>query len=390
MRKLAIVIQRYGAEVCGGAEVHALCMAERLTKYFDVTVLTSKAIDNMTWKDEYKNDYEEINGVKVRRFSVDSPRDPNLYDIAYNNAKKSNSTISEQEKWMEENGPRVSGLIKYIEDNKDDYDLFYFVTYVFYPTYFGINAVGEKSIFNPCAHDEVTLYFDMFKNSFRNTKAIFYNSYEEKLLCERIFDLKGKLDNDGRGGDAASIPDKYSEAEFREKYNIHDDYIVYVGRSDFHKGIIELFDYFIKYKSAKGGNLKLVCMGKGDSPFPQREDIINLGFVSEEDKYSGIAGSKLLVLPSKYESLSIVVIEAMALSKPVIVNAECEATKAHCVKGNAGLYYRNYYEFEACMDYILNNEDVAKQMGINGKKYTDENYSWDAIVKSFVELAEKV
>ena len=65
------------------------------------------------------------------------------------------------------------------------------------------------------------------------------------MLCERVFDLKGKLDNDGKGGDAASIPDNYSEKEFRNKFNIYDDYIVYVGRSDFHKGIRELFDYIL-------------------------------------------------------------------------------------------------------------------------------------------------
>lgn len=389
MKKLAIVIQRYGEKVCGGAEVHALKMAEYLTAYFEVTVLTSKATDNMTWEDVYENDIEVINGVTVRRFSVDKIRNSEDYIAALNKAQKYNASLEDQEAWMRENGPCVSGLIKYIKENKDYFDFFYFVTYVFYPTYFGIKEVGEKTIFNPCAHDEMTLYFDMFKNSFKNAKAIFYNSYEEKLLCNKIFDLKGKIDNDGRGGDAASIPQYYSAEDFKKRHGLK-DFIVYIGRSDFHKGIKELFDYFIKYKKHRDNGLKLVCMGKGEIDFPQRDDIINLGFVSEEEKYSGLAASKLLVLPSKYESLSIVVLEAMAMKKPVIVNASCAATKAHCDKGNAGLYYDNYFEFEACMDYLLDHENVANQLGENGKKYTDENYSWEAIAKSFVELTEKM
>ena len=155
MKKLAIIIQRYGEEVCGGAEVLALKMAEYLTAYFEVTVLTSKAIDNMTWEDVYENDVEVINGVTVRRFSVDKVRNSKDYDAALNKAKKYNASLEDQEAWMRENGPCVSGLIEYIKENKDYFDFFYFVTYVFYPTYFGLKEVGEKAIFSPCAHDEV-------------------------------------------------------------------------------------------------------------------------------------------------------------------------------------------------------------------------------------------
>lgn len=69
-KKICCVVQRYGMEVNGGAELHCRQISERLTPFYDVEVLTTKAIDYMSWKDEYSEDEEILNSVKVRRFSV--------------------------------------------------------------------------------------------------------------------------------------------------------------------------------------------------------------------------------------------------------------------------------------------------------------------------------
>ena len=131
-------------------------------------------------------------------------------------------------------------------------------------------------------------------------------------------------------------------------------------------------------------------MGKSVIDVPKHPDIINLGFVSEEEKYNGISGAKALILPSKFESLSISVLEALSIRTPIIVDGECEVLKGHCVKSNAGLYYRNYFEFEGCLNYMLNNPTKAAEMGENGKKYVDNNYTWDVIVEKFRIMIEKM
>ena len=51
-KKICCVVQRYGMEVNGGAELHCRQISERLTPFYDVEVLTTKAIDFMSWKDE--------------------------------------------------------------------------------------------------------------------------------------------------------------------------------------------------------------------------------------------------------------------------------------------------------------------------------------------------
>ena len=86
MKRIAFVNQRYGLEVNGGSEYYTRLMAERLAKYYEVDVLTTKAVDYTTWKDWYVRDVETINGVTVRRFSVAQERavDFDAYNAAPN------------------------------------------------------------------------------------------------------------------------------------------------------------------------------------------------------------------------------------------------------------------------------------------------------------------
>lgn len=75
MRRLrvALVVQRYGLEVNGGAELLCRMIAERLASRHSVEVLTTCAVDYVTWKNEYAPGLAEVNGIPVRRFRVDRP-----------------------------------------------------------------------------------------------------------------------------------------------------------------------------------------------------------------------------------------------------------------------------------------------------------------------------
>ena len=96
----------------------------------------------------------------------------------------------------------------------------------------------------------------------------------------------------GTGVEVKCIPDA---AAFRSKYGIEGDYLIYVGRIDEGKNCPAMFRYFLEYKKRRpDSGLKLVLMGKQVCDIPEYKDIISLGFVSEEDKFSGIAGAKCL------------------------------------------------------------------------------------------------
>ena len=122
---------------------------------------------------------------------------------------------------------------------------------------------------------------------------------------------------------------------------------------------------------------------------PERDDILSLGFVSEEEKYDGMSGAEFLVLPSLYESLSIVVLDSMKLQVPVLVNGKCTVLKAHCRKSKGGLYYGNYEEFERAVDFLLTHEEEREEMGKNGRKYVEANYQWDVILGKLSSLIDQ-
>ncbi len=392
MKKIALVNQRYGLEVNGGSEYYTRLIAERLTDEFQVDVITTKALDYTDWNNYYTTDEEDINGVHVRRFPTEKCRaeDFNEYNGEYLSKIAGGHFSEEEEKiWFEKQGPYCPAAIDFIRKNRDNYDAFIFVTYLYYLTVMGMPEVAEKSVFIPTAHEEPFIHFKTFEKIFRLPKAFVFLTDEEKNLVQNLFNNREiPCEVMGTG---VEIPCKPDKTAFRQKFGIKDDYIIYVGRIDEGKDCPMMFRYFMEYKGRHPENrLKLVLMGKPVCKIPRHGDIITLGFVSEEDKFSGISGAKALVLPSKFESLSISVLEAMTLSVPVIVNGVCEVLKGHCIKSNGGLYYMNYFEFEGILDYIFSHDEEYALLCRNAADYIEKNYRWDVIMKKFKEVIDSI
>lgn len=385
MKRIALVNQRYGLEVNGGSEFYTRLIAERLAEKYQVDVITTKALDYTTWEDHYTADEEEINGVRVLRFGVEKPRAADFNEFNGKYLSSGKRDIDTEKIWFEKQGPYSPAAISYIRENIGNYDIFIFVTYLYYLTVMGLPEAAEKAILIPTAHEEPFIHFKTFEKMFTLPRAFVFLTDEEKALVQGLFDCKHiPCQVMGTGVDIPCEPD---EKSFREKFGIDGDYIIYVGRIDEGKDCPTMFKYFTEYKKRRPeSKLKLVLMGKQVCDIPKHRDIISLGFVSEEDKFSGISGAKALVLPSRYESLSISVLEAMSLSVPVIVNGICEVLKGHCVKSNGGLYYMNYFEFEGIIDYIFSHDGEYQCMRENARKYVEENYRWDVIMKKFDEI----
>ncbi len=387
MNKICFVIQRYGLEVNGGAELLCMMLAERLKDLFEVDVVTTKAVSYMTWEDEYKNDQEVINGVNVYRFSVTRPRVKEVFDEINGKFLTGQLKECDEQEWIDKQGPYSPKLIEYLKNNNNTYDVFIFLGYLYYPAVMGMACVKDKAIFMPLAHDEPFLRIRKIRKEFYMPRAFFFNTEEERKLVRSKFlnyDIPYLI-----GGSGVVIPQSINSIRFCEKYNIN-NYIIYVGRIDEGKNCHEMFDFFLKFKKEHPSDLKLVLMGKPVIDIPEDDDIISLGFVSDDDKFDGLMGAKFLLLPSKYESLSMVVLEAFSLGKPVLVNGNCEVLKAHCEKSEGGFYYKKYIGFESKMNILLNNPELCKMMGENGQKYVKKNYQWDVIVSKLSKLIEYV
>lgn len=386
--KICFIVQRYGLEVNGGAELHCRQLAEHmLAKYKEVHVLTSKAIDYMTWKDEYKADEEVINGVTVHRFSVSHERKAKEFNAINGRFFAGDLRVDEERDWIEKQGPALPGLLDYLKENKDNYDAFIFFTYLYYPTVLGVDIVKEKAIVIPTAHDEPFLRMKIFDDVFLKPRSFFFNTEEERVLIHNKYHNE-HIPSD-LGGVGVEIPEVIDGERFKEKYNLS-DFIVYVGRIDEGKNCHQLFKYFIEYKKRNNNDVKLVLMGKPVIDIPKHKDIISLGFMDDQDKFDGMAAAKMLILPSEFESLSMVVLEAMSVGTPVIVNGKCPVLKGHCTKSNGAFYYNSYFEFEGEINYLLEHPEVVSVMNDNAKKYVDENYQWDVIVERLFCMIEAI
>lgn len=386
-KKIAIVNQRYGAEVNGGSEYYTKKLAEHLLPYYDIEVLTTTALDYDTWKPYYPEGEQIVDGVFVRRFPVKKQRNRNEFRIV----NKLLLTLPPLFKvleplWIKAQGPFCPELIQYIREHKEEFHAFVFVTYLYYTTVMGVPEVAEKSILVPTAHDEYCIYFSVYRKLFQMTRGIVYLTEEERNFVQGLFNNEGIPYQ--IAGSGIDVPEQVDIIGFREKYHIRSAYALYVGRVDIGKNCDDLFDYFNKFNEVRKNQVKLVAIGKVMMKKPESEYIQLLGFVSEEDKYAAIAGAKVLIMPSAHESLSLAVLEAMAFGVPVMVNGDCAVLEGHCRKSGAGISYRDYEEFERGLSRIVYELEYYQNMRDTGKKYVKEYYNWNETVKKYRKIID--
>ncbi|MDY5099930.1 MAG: glycosyltransferase family 4 protein [Oscillospiraceae bacterium] len=388
--KIAFVVQRYGEEVIGGSESECRMYAERLTPYYDVEVITTCAIDHLTWRNDHAPGVSTLHGVTVRRFPVSRERDlGRFFQLSQQlTAKGSGRTEEEIEEWLRVQGPVADGAIDYLCEHAGEYKVVLFMTYLFYLTAVGLPRFPGRSILIPTAHDEWSMYFACYREIFEYARGFVYNSEAEHRFVDSLFlETAGKPSiTIGAGVEypAGLLPD------IRERFGITRPYVLYCGRVEGAKGCDRLIDYFAAYKRRFGGELMLVLTGKVDMPLPQREDLLALGFVSEEEKYALMASSVAFALASQFESLSIVVLESLMMGRPVLVNGECEVLRDHAVISKAGLWFRDADEFCGALRYLLTHPAEYAQMCENGRRYVAERYNWSAILARLRGLIELV
>lgn len=384
MIRVAFVVQRYGLEVCGGAELHCRWVAEHLAKYFDVHVITTCSLNHLPWDNYYPEGEEEIGGVKVHRFRVDRQRDHLAFDTLTRKVFGEQHTYLDEIAWIQMLGPHSSDLLRYIASARAEYDLFIFFTYQYFTSVFGLPLVPDKAALVPTAHDDRGIYLDVYNPVFHLPRFIIFNTDTERSMVHWRFD-NHRVPN-AIVGTGIELQAEIDPCGFLSRYGIEQPYLAYVGRVEPAKGCDTLLDYFAQYKDERGGGLKLVLIGKVEMPLPRRADVVSLGFVPEREKFEGIAASSVMILPSEHESLSMSNLEAWLMGVPVLVNGYCQVLKDNCLKSNGGLYYTSYEEFAACLDLLLADAGLRASLADNGRRYYEENYSWDAIERKYLEI----
>jgi glycosyltransferase involved in cell wall biosynthesis len=382
--KLAVVVQRYGLDINGGAELHARYVAERLSRHAQVEVLTTCARDYVSWRNELPVGEEHLNGIPVRRFPVDRERTPEDFGRRSQHVFERTHSIADELAWLESEGPTSTALTTYVRRHAADYDFFIFFSFRYYHAYHGFRAVPQKAILVPTAERDGAIGLGLFGPVFRGVRALMYNSFEERAM------IQGLSGNTGVPhvivGIGSEVPDRTHPDRFRRTFGIKGPFIIYVGRIDENKGCTQLFDFYTQYTKWRSRDLSLVLVGKSILPIPDHPGIRHLGFLDDRDKFDGIAAADALVMPSFFESLSMVALEAWALGRPVLANAKCDVLQGQCLRSNAGLYYESSEEFSEALALLQSNRRIASALGSNGRAYFQRHYAWPVIERKYTEM----
>ena len=382
---VGIVVQRYGADIGGGAELHARYVAELLARHMTVRVLTSCARDYITWTNEFAAGTETINGVPVERFRVARERQLRVFAERTRHVFERTHTLQDEIEWLDDQGPLSPALIASLK-RRPGFDFLLFFSLRYYQSYYGARAVADRAILVPTAEREAAIALGIFQPVLRGVRAIMYNSPEERAMLQR---LSGNEHVPGVVvGVGSRIPSAVDPARARAKFNLTGPFLVYVGRIDPNKGCGDLFEFFSDYIRGSRRPLDLVLIGTAAMPIPDHPRIRHLGYVTDQDKCDIIAAAEALVMPSYFESLSMVALEAWALGRPVVANARCDVLVGQCLRSNAGLYYENGREFRAVLDALFDRPRLAETLGRNGRDYFGRHYSWPVIERKYLDMFE--
>ena len=344
--KLAIVVQRYGADINGGAELHARYIAERLARHADVRVLTTCARDYVTWRNDLPAGSDTVNGVPVERFPVAHERNELDFGRRSTHVFTRQHSLHDELDWLDSEGPASPDLINRITVQADEFDYVILFSARYYHAYHGARSIPGRAVLVPTAERDPALGLALFGPIFRGVRAIMYNSFEEQALIHAVSSneqVPGVI-----VGVGSDIPRAVEPARARQKFGLTGPYVIYVGRIDVNKGCAELFDFFIRYVDGHPHPPTLVLIGTPVIDIPVHPRIRHLGFVDDQDKFDAIAGATALIMPSYYESLSMVALEAWALGTPVVANARCDVLLGQCLRSNAACTTRTIRSLPAC------------------------------------------
>jgi len=385
--RIAVVVQRYGAEINGGAELHARYVAEHLARHADVDVLTTCARDYVTWENELRAGVESINGLPVRRFPVARPRTPELFARHSATVFDQPHSLQDELAWLDSEGPTSPALLRYIETNAGTYDWFLFFSYRYHHAYHGSRAVAKKAVLVPTAERDSTVGLAMFPPIFRGVRALMFNSFEERAMLQHVAGarLPGVI-----VGIGSELPERPQPERFRQRFGVRDPFAIYVGRIDENKGCKELFAFFQQHIRNARSRMQLLLIGNTILPVPDHPMIRHLGFVSDEDKFDAMAAADVLIMPSYYESLSMVALEAWGLGTPVLANGRCDVLKGQCLRSNGGLFYENYSEFAEALGALASSPSIRRAMGRNGMAYFRRHYAWPVVERKYLQMFEQL
>jgi len=181
---------------------------------------------------------------------------------------------------------------------------------------------------------------------------------------------------------------------FKKKYNIQKKIILFLGRLNHIKGPDILLNAFIELKK-KNEDYQLLFIGPDEGmlekmmekvkSFNLVDDIIFTGYIGGQEKSMAYHSADLVVIPSRQEAMSIVVLEAGITGTPVVITDQCGFDEIETVNGGV-VVPATVAGVKTGMEEMLMEPAKLIKQGSNLKRFCNKYYTWHASAEKYHEI----
>ncbi|MBK7400945.1 MAG: glycosyltransferase family 4 protein [Myxococcales bacterium] len=391
--RFTFVVSRYAADILGGAEKHARDVAEQLAaRGHDVRVLSTCARQYSTWKNELPPGVAHEGGVEVVRFPIPLRRLVGVDDVCKAMACRFPTRRVLADAWYVAAGPVCPALVRRAITETHTRDLVTHFSLLSWVTAHALEAEPRRAALVPLVHDEPPTYLSRAAETLRLPAAILANTEEEWARIARVAGpsvAPGLVVATGQGPAPALDP------SFRPP--VDGPYLLLLGRMAKARPVIAAYRALraldatleVGGKQIAARDLTLLAVGERHRAFDGEAGVHMTGFVDDETRWQLLHRATALVNPSRYESLSLVLLEAWACGVPVVVNAACDVTVGQCARSDGG-FAVDFEDPAAAAKALLAglaSEERRRAMGAHGKAYVERRYAWDRVTRLYEAVA---
>jgi glycosyltransferase involved in cell wall biosynthesis len=377
--RIAFVPLRYGPQIVGGSEAVIREIAMGLAhRDWEVEVLTTRVVNHYTMEDELPEGESRQDGLVVRRFSTARQSSRCGYRAQMQIQDGLVPPVDDQWTWVSWLFT-IPDLFHYLLRYGDRYQNVVFSPYLFWNTTACLPAVRDKAVVMPCLHDETYARLDVVRPALSTPQSVWFLSEPEHQLAHRLGPVVDRHIVTGAG---VHVPADYHPDRFRARHHLARPFIVYAGRREKDKGWDWLLAAFAAAVGHGCGDVDLLTMGSGDVTVPPglAGRVVDLGFVSEEDRNDAFAAALAYVQPSRMESFSRTVMEAWLAGTPVLVIEGSEVVAWHCERSGGGFTFRNGAELAELLQKLSADPDLAAETAAHGRRYVMREYAWPVVL----------
>jgi glycosyltransferase involved in cell wall biosynthesis len=371
--RVAFVAFRYGTDFVGGAESSLRTAARALhDKGHHVEVFTTCTRSDGHWRNELPEGSSPCDGMPLHRFPIDPhDRARHLESIRRILQQEDQVPLEVEQEYLKHSIHSIR-LVEELRRRESEFDAIVVGPYIHGLTWDVAREFSKKVIVVPCFHDEPYARFHAWQSVYGRVGGIWYHSEEENQFAETELGL-----NHPGGMCIGTWLDTLTMGDGergREHVGTKRPYLVYCGRFSQEKNLPCLLDFAERYNAAKPGRFTFVFLGEGAVKVPDEDWTKNLGYVNDAVKRDLLTGAAALIQFSRFESLSLVALEAWAQGIPVLADGRCTVLAGHLQRCGGGTAIDSFDSFAAALDDLWSNAAAWHSRGREGQKYVREHY----------------